>query len=112
MQAWDSGRTTLQGHQEEDMCDQAQTQEFSNLNAIDTIANSLCCRGALFVVLRRWVRAHRQGAEYLAWSTVHGMALLSIDGPLRVTRRRCWTPWAGACWTGGAGALNSGFNAF
>ena len=26
---------------------------------------------------------HRPGAEYLAWSTVHGMALLSIDGPLR-----------------------------
>lgn len=25
----------------------------------------------------------RVGAEYLAWSTVHGMALLSIDGPLR-----------------------------
>lgn len=27
----------------------------------------------------------RAGAEYLAWSTVHGMALLSIDGPLRGT---------------------------
>lgn len=27
----------------------------------------------------------RPGAEYLAWSTVHGMALLSIDGPLRGT---------------------------
>lgn len=27
--------------------------------------------------------AHRPGAEYLAWSTVHGMALLCIDGPLR-----------------------------
>ncbi len=25
----------------------------------------------------------RSGAEYLAWSTVHGMALLAIDGPLR-----------------------------
>lgn len=25
----------------------------------------------------------RAGAEYLAWSAVHGMALLSIDGPLR-----------------------------
>jgi AcrR family transcriptional regulator len=24
----------------------------------------------------------RPGAEYLAWSTVHGMALLAIDGPL------------------------------
>ena len=29
--------------------------------------------------------ARRPGAEYLAWSTVHGMALLSIDGPLRGT---------------------------
>ena len=28
--------------------------------------------------------ARRPGAEYLAWSAVHGMALLSIDGPLRV----------------------------
>lgn len=27
--------------------------------------------------------AHRPGAEYLAWSAVHGMALLAIDGPLR-----------------------------
>lgn len=27
----------------------------------------------------------RPGAEYLAWSTVHGMALLSIDGPLHGT---------------------------
>lgn len=26
----------------------------------------------------------RPGAEYLAWSTVHGMALLIIDGPLSV----------------------------
>ena len=25
----------------------------------------------------------RLGAEFLAWSTVHGMAMLSIDGPLR-----------------------------
>ncbi|MET4580194.1 TetR-like C-terminal domain-containing protein [Ottowia thiooxydans] len=25
----------------------------------------------------------RPGAEYLAWSAVHGMALLTIDGPLR-----------------------------
>jgi AcrR family transcriptional regulator len=25
----------------------------------------------------------RPGAEYLAWSAVHGMALLAIDGPLR-----------------------------
>ncbi|MGF2505203.1 phosphoenolpyruvate-utilizing N-terminal domain-containing protein [Ralstonia pseudosolanacearum] len=26
---------------------------------------------------------HRPGAEYLAWSAVHGLALLIIDGPLR-----------------------------
>lgn len=25
----------------------------------------------------------RPGAEFLAWSSVHGMALLIIDGPLR-----------------------------
>ena len=25
---------------------------------------------------------HRQGAEYLAWSAVHGLALLVIEGPL------------------------------
>jgi AcrR family transcriptional regulator len=29
--------------------------------------------------------ARRLGAEYLAWATVHGMALLAIDGPLRGT---------------------------
>jgi AcrR family transcriptional regulator len=28
-------------------------------------------------------RARRAGAEYLAWSAVHGLALLVIDGPLR-----------------------------
>jgi AcrR family transcriptional regulator len=27
--------------------------------------------------------SRRAGAEYLAWSVVHGMAMLSIDGPLR-----------------------------
>ena len=27
--------------------------------------------------------ARRPHAEFLAWSTVHGMALLVIDGPLR-----------------------------
>ena len=25
----------------------------------------------------------RHGAEFMAWSTVHGLALLLIDGPLR-----------------------------
>lgn len=29
----------------------------------------------------------RLGAEYLAWSAVHGLALLIIDGPLRVLTR-------------------------
>jgi AcrR family transcriptional regulator len=28
-------------------------------------------------------RARRQGAEYLAWSAVHGFAMLVIEGPLR-----------------------------
>jgi AcrR family transcriptional regulator len=28
--------------------------------------------------------ARRPGAEYLAWSAVHGLAMLVIDGPLRV----------------------------
>jgi AcrR family transcriptional regulator len=28
-------------------------------------------------------RERRQGAEYLAWSAVHGLAVLFIDGPLR-----------------------------
>ena len=27
--------------------------------------------------------ARRAGAEYLAWSTVHGLALLALDGPLQ-----------------------------
>jgi AcrR family transcriptional regulator len=27
-------------------------------------------------------RKDRQGAEYLAWSTVHGLALLALEGPL------------------------------
>ena len=37
------------------------------------------------VAARALPAARRQGAEYLAWSTVHGMALLAIDGPLRGT---------------------------
>jgi len=28
-------------------------------------------------------RERRPGAEYLAWSAVHGLAMLLIDGPLR-----------------------------
>jgi hypothetical protein len=27
-------------------------------------------------------RKNRDGAEYLAWSTVHGLALLVLEGPL------------------------------
>ena len=27
--------------------------------------------------------AQRQGAEFMAWSAVHGMAMLLLDGPLR-----------------------------
>ncbi|MDT3678515.1 MAG: TetR/AcrR family transcriptional regulator [Burkholderiaceae bacterium] len=30
----------------------------------------------------------RPGAEYLAWSAVHGLAMLALDGPLRGTPRR------------------------
>jgi AcrR family transcriptional regulator len=32
--------------------------------------------------------ARRAGAEYLAWSTVHGLALLIIDGPLSAMNRK------------------------
>jgi AcrR family transcriptional regulator len=32
--------------------------------------------------------ARRPGAEYLAWSAVHGLAMLVIDGPLRRLTRR------------------------
>jgi hypothetical protein len=28
-------------------------------------------------------RERRPGAEFLAWSAVHGLAMLLIDGPLR-----------------------------
>jgi hypothetical protein len=28
-------------------------------------------------------RKRRPGAEFLAWSAVHGLAMLLIDGPLR-----------------------------
>ncbi|MEJ8812072.1 WHG domain-containing protein [Variovorax ureilyticus] len=31
--------------------------------------------------------SRRPGAEYLAWSTVHGLAMLVIDGPLRALPR-------------------------
>jgi AcrR family transcriptional regulator len=35
------------------------------------------------VEARVLARARRAGAEYLAWSAVHGLAILVIDGPLR-----------------------------
>lgn len=46
---------------------------FEHLNAA---LDELVAAGAL-------PAARRPGAEYLAWSTVHGLALLCIDGPLR-----------------------------
>lgn len=38
--------------------------------------DAMCAAGVL-------APERRPGAEFLAWSSVHGMALLSIDGPLR-----------------------------
>jgi AcrR family transcriptional regulator len=35
------------------------------------------------VAARALPKARRPGAEYIAWSTVHGLAMLLIDGPLR-----------------------------
>ena len=46
---------------------------FGHLNAA---LDALVAAGAL-------TPARRVGAEYLAWSTVHGMALLALDGPLQ-----------------------------
>ncbi len=45
--------------------------------------------------------ARRPGAEYVAWSAVHGLAILLIDGPCAAARRNrpassvrgCWTWW-------------------
>ncbi|MNT79257.1 hypothetical protein D3C72_2185740 [compost metagenome] len=34
----------------------------------------------------------RPGAEYLAWSAVHGLAILLIDGPLRSRAREMAEP--------------------
>jgi hypothetical protein len=30
----------------------------------------------------------RTGAEFLAWSSVHGLAMLLIDGPLRALNKK------------------------
>jgi AcrR family transcriptional regulator len=46
---------------------------FQHLNAA---LDELVASGAL-------PSSRRAGAEYLAWSTVHGMALLALDGPLQ-----------------------------
>lgn len=46
---------------------------FQHLNAA---LDALVAAGAL-------PQERRPGAEYLAWSTVHGMALLALDGPLQ-----------------------------
>ena len=46
---------------------------FEHLNAA---LDALVASGAL-------PAERRPGAEYLAWSTVHGLALLALDGPLR-----------------------------
>jgi ABC-type lipoprotein export system ATPase subunit len=33
-------------------------------------------------------KERRPGAEFLAWSAVHGLAMLLIDGPLRALDRK------------------------
>lgn len=43
----------------------------------------LCAALDRFVDAGLLPAAQRPGAEYLAWSAVHGMALLAMDGPLR-----------------------------
>ena len=41
----------------------------------------------------------RPGAEFLAWSAVHGLALLIIDAPCAGRRRRRrWTRWGSGSW--------------
>jgi len=51
----------------------------SGLNPFQLLAAAL----DMFVVAGLMPAAQRPGAEYLAWSAVHGLALLVIDGPLR-----------------------------
>lgn len=50
---------------------------FGHLNAA---LDALVAAGAL-------APERRAGAEYLAWSTVHGLALLALDGPLHTAAR-------------------------
>lgn len=47
---------------------------------LSTALDALVAAGAL-------PREHRPGAEFLAWSAVHGLAMLAIDGPLRGLER-------------------------
>ncbi len=51
----------------------------SSLNPFELLGAALDLLGAAGVLSRE----RRSGAEYLAWSALHGMALLIIDGPLR-----------------------------
>ena len=39
------------------------------------------------------------GAEYLAWSAVHGLAMLVLEGPLRQLTRTQAAGCRGGCWT-------------
>ena len=69
------GRFTVQQQPDPAMGGATGLNPFEHLSAA---LDDLVATGAL-------PAARRQGAEYLAWSTVHGMALLAIDGPLRGT---------------------------
>ena len=69
------GRFTVQTHPDPAMGGATGLNPFQHLSAA---LDDLVTAGAL-------PAERRPGAEYLAWSTVHGMALLSIDGPLRGT---------------------------
>lgn len=69
------GRFTVQTHPDPAMGGATGLNPFQHLSAA---LDDLVTAGAL-------PPERRPGAEYLAWSTVHGMALLSIDGPLRGT---------------------------
>ena len=51
----------------------------SGLNPFELLGSALDALQAAGVL----APSNRPGAEYLAWSAVHGMALLAIDGPLR-----------------------------
>ena len=69
------GRFTVQQQPDPAMGGATGLNPFEHLSAA---LDDLVAAGAL-------PAARRPGAEYLAWSTVHGMALLAIDGPLRGT---------------------------